>query len=48
MGSKKKKKDKRIQICGTEMDSQTLKNLWLPKGTGGGGVDWGLGLTSAQ
>ena len=44
----KKKEDKRIQICGTEMDSQTLKNLWLPKGTGCGGVDWGLGLTSAQ
>lgn len=28
------------------MDSQTLKNLWLPKGTGEGeaGMDWGLGL----
>ena len=22
-------------ICKTESDSQTLKNLWLPKGTGG-------------
>ena len=22
-------------ICRTEIDSQTLKNIWLPKGTGG-------------
>ena len=26
------KKKKRIQVNRTETDSQTLKNLWLPKG----------------
>ena len=35
------KKDTKI-----ETDSQTLKNLWLPKGTGQGegGMDWGFGI----
>ena len=33
-------------ICRTETDSQTLKNLWLPKGIGGG---WeGLGVQDWQ
>ena len=32
------KKDTNELICRTEADSQTLKNLWLPKGTG-----WGRG-----
>ena len=33
----------------TEIDSQTLKNFWLPKGpVGGWGVDWGLGLAYAH
>ena len=38
----KKIKDTHEFICSTETDSQTLKNLWLPKGTddGGGGMDW--------
>ena len=27
-----------------ETDSQTLKNVWSPKGTGWGGVDWGFGI----
>ena len=42
----KKKKDTSDLICRTETDSLTLKNLWLPKGTGSGmGVmDWGLGV----
>ena len=37
-------------ICRTEADSQTLKNLWLPRGTGGGGggMNWGLGLAYAH
>ena len=30
-------------IYRTETDSQTLKNLWLPRGTAGGGMDWGFG-----
>ena len=30
------KKDKNELICRTEIDSQILKNLWLPKG-----IDWG-------
>ena len=43
------KKKKRIQMnsfARNETDSQTLKNLLLPKGTGWGvgGMDWGLGL----
>ena len=29
-----KKKDTNKLICKTETDPQTLKNLWLPKGTG--------------
>ena len=42
----KKKKDTSDLICRTETDSLTLKNLWLPKGTGSGmgGMDWGLGV----
>jgi len=28
------KKDTNAFICRTETDSQTLKNLWLPTGTG--------------
>ena len=31
------KKDTNELTCKTEADSQTLKNLWLPIGTGGGG-----------
>ena len=33
-------------ICRIETDSQTLKNLWLPKetGWGGGGMGWGFGM----
>ena len=40
------KKDTNELICRTETDSQTLKNLWLPKGTGWGrgGMDWGCGI----
>ena len=40
------KKDTNELICRTETDSQTLKNLWLPKGTGGGG-GWTEGLELA-
>ena len=39
---------KRIQInlvAEQKQTSQTLKNLWLPKGTGWvGGMDWGFGI----
>ena len=28
----------------TETDSQILKNLWLSKGIGGRGTDWGFGI----
>ena len=43
MESKKKKGTNEL-ICRTEIDSQTLKNLWLPKGTGWGeGWTWGFG-----
>ena len=39
------KKDTNELICSTETDSQTLKtNLSLPKGTGTGGMDWGVGI----
>lgn len=31
------KKDTNEPICRTEADTQILKNLWLPKGTGVGG-----------
>ena len=41
-GTLKKKKDTIELICRTETDSQTLKNVWLPKRTGWGGRD-GLG-----
>ena len=37
------KKDINEVICRTETDSQTLKNLWLAKGTGREGMDWGFG-----
>lgn len=38
-----KKKDTNEYICRMETDSQTLKNLRSPKGTGGrGGMDWGF------
>ena len=30
------KNDTKELICRTETNSQTLKNLWLPKGTGSG------------
>ena len=33
------KKDTDELICSTETDPQILKNLWLPKGTGGWGRD---------
>ena len=41
-----KKKDTNELIFRTETDSQTLKNLWLPKGTDGGWgrMDWGFGI----
>ena len=38
---RQKKKNTNIFICRTETDSQSLKKLWLPKGTGGGGMDQG-------
>ena len=45
MWNLKKKNDTNELICRTETDSETLKNLWLPKGTGGeGDVDWGFGM----
>ena len=51
MGAALKKKDTNELICRTETDSQTLKNLWLPKGTvaregwmGRGGMDWRFGI----
>ena len=34
MWNLKKKKDTNELFCGIETDSQALKNLWLPKGTG--------------
>ena len=39
------KEDTNELICRIETDSQNLKKLWLPKGTGGrGGINrrWGL------
>ena len=40
MQSKKKKKKRCNELMGrTETDSQTLKNLWLPKETGCGRMD---------
>ena len=40
------KKDRNELICGTEINSQTLKNLWLPKGTSREeeGAGWGFGM----
>ena len=45
-----KKKDINKLIFRTEIDSQTLKNLWLPKGTGGRSEGWtrGSGLALAH
>ena len=34
---KSKKKDTNKFICKAETGSKTLKNIWLPKGTGVGG-----------
>ena len=46
---KKKKKDKNELIYRTERDSQTLKTLWFPKGTGCGEAEsGGLGLAYAH
>ena len=43
------KKDTNKLICRTERDSQTLKDLGLSEGTGGGGgMDWGVGLAHAH
>ena len=42
-----KKIDANELICRTKTDSQTLKNLWLPKGTSGGGEGWPGGLRLA-
>ena len=39
-----KKKDTNELIGRADTDTQTLKNLWLPKGTGGGGRECGLGF----
>ena len=41
-----KRKDTNELIYRTETDTQTLKNIQLPKGTGGGkrGMDWGFGI----
>ena len=44
---KKKKKDTNELICRIKTDSQTLKNLWLPKGTGGEWKGWTGGLELA-
>ena len=42
---RKKEKDTNELVFRTETDSETLKNLRLPKGTGGrGGMDWGFGI----
>ena len=40
------KKDTNELICRTETYSQTLKNLWLPKGSGRGvgGMNCGFGI----
>ena len=40
-----KKNDTNEIIYKTEIDSQKQKtNLWLPKGKGGGGVNWEFGI----
>ena len=42
---KERKKEKRKEmICRIEINSQTLKDLWLPKGTGRGEGGMGLGF----
>ena len=38
------KQGKNELIYRTETDSQMLKNLGLPKGTSGRGVDWGFSM----
>ena len=44
--SNKKQTQKQTQIRNkTETESQTQrKNLWLPQGKGGGGIDWEIGI----
>ena len=42
------KKDTNEHFCITEKDSQALKNLLLPKGTGGRWWTGGLGLAYAH
>ena len=44
--NKQTKKDTNELIYRKETESQTLKNLWLQKGTGGTGegMDWGFGI----
>ena len=44
---KLKKRETNELICRTETDSQTLKNLWLPKGIGGE-EGWTEGLRLAM
>ena len=45
MWNLKKKKDTNEIIYGTEIDPQTeITNLWLPKGEGGGGINWEVGI----
>ena len=44
MESKKKEGDTNELICRTETDSETLKNLGLPKGTGWGQGGWYQGF----
>ena len=41
---KKKGGDTNELTCRTETDSQILKNVWLPKGTGAGEGEGGLGF----
>ena len=44
---KKNQKDTNDLICKTERDSQTYKtNLWLPKGKGGWGINWEIGINT--
>ena len=41
---KKRGGDSNEPICRTETDLETLKKLWLPKGTSGGKEGWTEGL----
>ena len=46
---KKKKKGYNDLLCRIDTDSQTLKNLWLPKETVGvRGLSWGFGIEMLQ